>query len=229
MLDSGSEAASLACGCLAAAMNAVVEAHEFGIREGLHRQPWAESFVGDGVRVYVETLPVWYMREVASLIEQCLEVLETHRVPARHAEDWLIVIQFMHNARDALVPWGRGLDRVSAGPRPGAEPMTEGRLPSILRVDRLAALTTTEGARRLAGAARIVRRQLKEESVVPLTDEQRRLLKAVASGRPVADLAEELGYSRRSMYRRLSRLWQQLGVAGAVAGIHKATAEGLLD
>lgn len=100
--------------------------------------------------------------------------------------------------------------------------------PSILRYDRLAALTTAEGARRLARAADAVR-QLGEAPTAPLTSEQRRLLKAVASGVAVADLADEFGYSRRSMFRELAKLWKELGVDDRIQAVRKAAAEGLLD
>ena len=41
--------------------------------------------------------------------------------------------------------------------------------------------------------------------------------------------AEEFGYSRRSLYRQLSKLWRALGVAGRMEAVRKAAAEGLLD
>lgn len=63
----------------------------------------------------------------------------------------------------------------------------------------------------------------------PLTSEQRCLLKAVASGAAVADLATEFGYSRRSMFRELAKLWKELGVDDRIQAVRKAAAEGLLD
>lgn len=62
-----------------------------------------------------------------------------------------------------------------------------------------------------------------------LDDEKMRLLKAVASGAAIADLAADLGYSQRSMYRALASLWRALGVPDRVQGIRKAAAEGLLN
>ena len=165
------------------------------------------------------------MSEVASLIHHRVEVLEAQRISAHYAEDWLIVIQFMRNFRDALATLGPA----GGESEPSAWPGVEGRLPSVLRVDRLAELTTTEGARCLAGAADAVRLHLAGVSVALLTDEQRGLLMAMASGRPVADLADELGYSRRSMYRHLSKLWETLDASGPIEGMLKAAARGLLN
>ena len=62
-----------------------------------------------------------------------------------------------------------------------------------------------------------------------LDDEQMRLLRAVASGAAIADLAADLGYSQRSMYRALTALWRALGVPDRVQGIRRAAAEGLLN
>ena len=61
-----------------------------------------------------------------------------------------------------------------------------------------------------------------------LDESQRRLLIGVASGAAIVDLAEELGYSRSSMYRELSKLWQALGVSDRAQALRKAAAEGLL-
>ena len=57
----------------------------------------------------------------------------------------------------------------------------------------------------------------------------RHLLMRVAAGMRIVDLAEELGYSERTMYRMLARLWEQLGVEGRSAGLLRASDEGLLN
>ena len=208
-------------------MGAVVEAYKFGIPEGPHFQPWTEAYSRDAVEVYAETLPLWYIREIASLFRHGAEAMEEHNIPVSKAQDWLIVIQHMHNASDAMARWVEA-HRDPSTSRSTSPAEVVDRAPSILRYDRLAALTTAEGACRLARAADVVRR-LGEASTAPLTSEQRRLLKAVASGVAVADLAAEFGYSRRSMFRELAKLWKELGVDDRIQAVRKAAAEGLLD
>ena len=209
-------------------MGAVVDAYGFGISEGPHRWPWTEAYARDAVEICAETLPLWYIGEIASLFRHGAEVMEERSIPASQAQDWLIVMQHMYNASDAMTRW-TGSHREPGTSRPAGAAEDVDSAPSILRFDRLAALTTAEGACRLARAADAVRQHLGAELGVPLTDEQRRLLKAVASGVAVADLAAEFGYSRRSMFRELDRLWKTLGVDDRIQAVCKAAAEGLLD
>ena len=63
---------------------------------------------------------------------------------------------------------------------------------------------------------------------VALDDDQRRLLEGVSAGLTVSDLAAQLGYSRRSIFRELSRLWDALGVPDRAHGLRKAEEQGLL-
>lgn len=208
-------------------MEAVVEAYKLGIPEGPHLQPWTEAYCRDAVEVYAETLPLWYIREIASLFRHGAETLEERNIPVSRAQDWLIVIEHMHNSSDAMTRWVRSRREPSTSRSTGPADVVD-RAPSILRYDRLAALTTAEGACRLGRAADAVQ-QLGAALVTPLTSEQRRLLKAVASGVAVADLAAEFGYSRRSMFRELAKLWKELGVDDRIQAVRKAAAEGLLD
>ena len=55
------------------------------------------------------------------------------------------------------------------------------------------------------------------------------LLKRLADGVAIADLAAEMGYSERSVYRALAGLWKKLGVPGRKEGVRKAASVGLLD
>ncbi len=209
-------------------MGAVLEAYEFEVPEGPHRLPWTEAYSRAAVEVCAETLPLRYVREIASLFRAGSAAMEEHNIPTSQAPAWLIVIQHMRSAGDAMTRWAESHREPGASRAVGPAEVV-GRAPSILRFDRLAALTTAEGARRLTGAADAARQQLREALEVPLTGDQRRLLKGVASGLAVADLAVEFGYSRRSMHRELTKLWKALGVGGRIQAVRKAAAEGLLD
>ena len=209
-------------------MAAVVEAYKFGIPEGPHRQPWTEAYCRAAVEVCAETLPLWYIREIASLFRDGAAAMEERNIPTSQAQDRLIVIQHMCNVSDAMDRWAESHREPGASRAAGPAEAVD-RAPSILRFDRLAALTTAEGACRLAGAADAARQQLGEVFEVVLTGDQRRLLREVASGAAIADLAVEFGYSRRSMHRELAKLWKVLGVGGRIQAVRKAAAEGLID
>lgn len=70
--------------------------------------------------------------------------------------------------------------------------------------------------------------QLPELSL-SLADYQVTWLKDMATGMTVAQLAESEGYSEREMYRRLKRLYSELGVANRVEALVLAASAGVLD
>ncbi|MCY4663614.1 MAG: hypothetical protein OXC00_03010 [Acidimicrobiaceae bacterium] len=219
---------SLACGRIVGAARAIVEAHRFGVAEGPHEHPWTAAYLREAIGIYAAALPVSYQRDVASLFSHCADSMARHSIPASLAEDWLIVSEYLTNASDTIVDrLASQLDQARA--RPGEPPGIDDHEPAVVHFDRLAALTTREGARRLERAALAVKGHVGGTAPNTLDDEQVRLLRAVASGAAIADLAADLGYSQRSMYRALSALWRALGVPDRVQGIRKAAAEGLLD
>ncbi|MCY3649085.1 MAG: hypothetical protein OXG40_05050 [Acidimicrobiaceae bacterium] len=219
---------SLACGRISGSARAIAEAHRFGVAEGPHRHPWTAAYMHDAIGVYAAALPVTYQRDVASLFGHCADSMARQDIPASLAEDWLIVSEYLTNATSAI------LERLAAQPDPapacgGEPPGIDDHEPAVVHFDRLAALTTRGGALRLEQAALAVKGHASGGSPGALDDEQMRLLKAVASGAAIADLAADLGYSQRTMYRALASLWRALGVPDRVQGIRKAATEGLLD
>ncbi|MCY4663582.1 MAG: helix-turn-helix transcriptional regulator [Acidimicrobiaceae bacterium] len=99
----------------------------------------------------------------------------------------------------------------------------------MIHYDRLAALTTLDGARRLERAAMAVQRHIGQPSPARLDDGQRKLLNKLADGAPIVDMAADLGYSERTIYRALDRLYRMLGVTDRLQAVRKAATEGLLD
>lgn len=219
----------LACGRIAGGARAIAEAHRFGVPEGSHDELWTSEYHGDAVRIYGESLPRSYQRDIASLFSHGNDALAEMTIPTRLAEDCLIVGGYMRNACAAIVAW---LDAEPGGleaPEPADPPEIDDRTPVVIHFDRLAALATREGACRLERAAVAVQHHVGTSPVPALDNGQQRLLRGVASGKPIIDLATEYGYSRSSMYRELSKLWRALGVSDRAHAIRKAAEEGLLD
>lgn len=218
----------LACGRVAGGAKAIAEAHRFGVPEGPHDALWTAEYHADVVEIYGESLPAPYQRDIASLFSDSAKAMTDYDIPAALAEDWLIVTGYLRHASEAITVW---LDSEPAKSRPQTANglQIDDRTPMVIRFDRLAAVASHEGACRLERAAVAAQRHVGAPSALVLGDEQRRLLRGVASGTAIVDLAEELGYSRRSMYRELSKLWKALGVPDRVQGLRKAAAEGLLD
>ena len=221
----------VACGRIEAAGAAIVEAHRLGIPEGPHARPWEEDYVQAAVNIYAESLPPWYQREMAALFGQASKALGEMSIPARLAEDWVIVTSYLDSARATILHW-LASEEIAASARPPAsvEPVTEQATPPLMiRFDALARLTTSEGAMRLNEAAVAVREHM--DAAVPegLDERELELLKQLAKGAEVADLAAREGYSERSIYRAMASLWTKLGVPGRKEGVRKAAMEGLLD
>ena len=115
------------------------------------------------------------------------------------------------------------------GPTRRGRPALPDTPPMVIRYDALAKLTTLDGATRLEQAALTVMNHMAQSVPATLDQAERHLLERVASGVPVVELAAELGYSRRSMFRALARLWRKLGVSNRTEGMRRARSQGLLD
>ncbi|MYA85384.1 MAG: hypothetical protein F4Y12_07350 [Acidimicrobiaceae bacterium] len=210
-------------------VNAMSECYRFGVPEGPHSEPWGAEYHREAVHVYNESLPWTYQRDIAKLFRDSLSAMAEGLIPAELAEDWAIVTAYMREAADAIEDW-----LASGEPRPdrsglAVSPELMADIPRVVHWDALAALTTKGGTRRLKDACVAVKLYLDAEAPQSLKASERLMLGKLASGAAISDVASEMGYSERSMYRELSRLWDKLGVSGRAAGVHKATAEGLID
>ncbi len=209
----------------------MLEAFRFGVPEGPHREPWAPEYHRESVHVYNESLPWSYQRDIAKLFRDCLSAMAGCLIPSDLAEDWAIVTAYMREAAGSIEDWlssGESrLDRSGPAVSPELELMAD--IPRVVHWDALAGLTTQDGTRRLKNASVAVKQYFDAEMPQSLEVSERLMLEKLASGAAIADVASEMGYSERSMYRELSKLWNKLGVSGRAAAVHKATAEGLID
>ena len=143
----------------------------------------------------------------------------------------MIITDYMVSARTAILEW---LASVESKPHQRAStslPTVDEQEtpPLVIRFDSLARLTTSDGARRLEQAAISVRQHMEAPVPEMLDERELELLKRLADGVAIVDLAAELGYSERSVYRALASLWKKLGVPGRKEGVRKASSAGLLD
>ena len=221
----------VACGRIAGAAAAVLEAHRLGITEGPHEQPWTLAYARDAVHIYTESLPAWYQSDIAALFGRSLSTMAGCQIPARLAQDWVIVTDYMGSARTTIQKWLASMESdehlKSSASTPAVD--TQPTPPLVIRFDALARLTTSDGARRLERAAISVRQHMEAPAPEVLDDRELGLLKRLADGAAIADLAAEIGYSERSIYRELAGLWKKLGVPGREEGVRRAASVGLLD
>ena len=142
----------------------------------------------------------------------------------------MIVSSYMISAGSAMLAHYAALPSHMSEPdvSPSGEFAVSESLPMVIRFDLLARLTTSEGARLLERGAVAVRDHM-DVSLPTLDDVERHMLNRLNAGTAIADMAAELGYSERSMYRSLARLWDKLGVPDRKEGIRRAAEGGLLD
>lgn len=90
-------------------------------------------------------------------------------------------------------------------------------------------LTTRRGVLRLLQAVLAIQQHLSSTVPQHLNSEEQRLLKLISEGAHISEMAADLGYSQRSIYRHLSKLWEKLDVTGRTEGLERAITEGLID
>lgn len=207
----------------------MLDAYRFGTAEGAHTELWKAGFHHDAVRIFGESLPPSYQRNVARLFRDAENAMTARSIPSDLAEDWAIVAAYAREAAASIEDWLVSAEARPSRRDPAGIPELTGTAPSVVHYDALARLSTRAGAQRMELAAATLLRYLDESMPKPLADGERQVLRRLVAGMPVADIAAELGHSERSMYRELSRLWTNLGVSDRSAGIRKALAEGLID
>jgi len=220
----------VACGRIAGIEAAIVEAHRLGVGEGHHEFPWTLAYQREADHIF-GSLPMWYESDVAALFGRCAEIMDECSIPARLGPDWMIVTECLVSTRQSILERLASADP-DARPRTSTsgEPIDKLETPPFtIRFDALAAMTTTAGAMRLEQAATAVRRYMEAPAPELLNDREHELLKRLADGEAIADIASKMGYSERSIYRALASLWKKLGVTGRMQGVRKAALEGLLD
>jgi hypothetical protein len=207
----------------------MARAYDFNVSPGPHDEPWTAAYHRDAVGLYAEALPPSYQVDIESLFRHCAESMDQGSIPASLAGEWVIVRSYLANAADSIAEMLEGGNLRPPEPVSGGGVDTSEEPPPVVRYDRLAALTTQAGALRLESAASAVQTHTAGGPGPELDDDQRRLLEGVSAGLSVSELAAQFGYSRRSIFRELSRLWDALGVPDRARGLRKAEEQGLLE
>lgn len=220
----------VACGRIAGYANAILETHELGVTEGPHELLWSAEYQREAVRVCAASLPTPYQICVGELFRYSSELMADETIPGHLAEDWMIIMSYMNSVSAAVSEhYAVAGSQMLKPDVPLPEGIAVGEsLPMAIRFDLLARLSTSEGARRLERAAIAVREQM-ETPLLVLEDAERHMLTRLTNGMAIVDIAAEMGYSERSMYRSLARLWEKLGVPGRKEGIRRAAEGGFLD
>ncbi len=222
------ETIGLVAGRMAGVAGEYVRSYELGHEPADDAPPpWSLAFQAGAVDTYLLTLPLEYLRDLATDFGACGELMaSTHRPEGATADQWDIVASFLVNYREAVLRHPEPADRAPSPPDPASIDETA---PGVLRIGQLAAMCRREDAERLAEAAAAVEAACAESQVPELSDDQLGWLADAAAGLSVVDIAERSGWSRATMNRRLGELWEALGTDSRSEGLVAAAAFGLLD
>lgn len=186
----------------------IVRAHDLGIGEGDHSEPWTLGFQRSAVEVYLETLPHDYLRGVAMAYEGCARKMSTVACSGSAAEDWGIVRSYLSSVSEAI--WEH----------PDIEPPRVWETvqtlmatpPALLRYDDLAALVRSDGVVRLRSASETVRGTCQRLLYRTPSSDEIKVLRLIVAGKRKIDIAVEVGCSERTLYRQLRDLCVEMGV-----------------
>jgi DNA-binding NarL/FixJ family response regulator len=198
------------------------QAYAYGVPQGTISAPWSHEFQSAAVPIYLESMPMRYLVEDVNRLGVGAELMRHLTTPERINPAWRIVVDYLDASIEAIADLPRE-SSIDVDPF-DLDPVA----PSILRFDRLACLVCSEGVNELYVAADTVWAFSHQQIRLPITSHQSDILRAIAHGKPVVEIAEQCAYSERAIYRELRRIWTRLGVSNRSQGIAKAERLGLL-
>ena len=188
---------------------AIQQGHEFGVGPGVHDEPWTLEFQQIATSVYAETLSWGYLLGLSDAFEDCADLMLALGVPDNHAVEWTRIKQYLQFTAKAI---REGAD----GPITDHEHKTasdiEPTTPPVMPFGKLAQLVSAAGAETLIDAGSKVEQLCGEYDSCPITEQEKIWLNRLHHGDRTIDIAVEIGYSERSLYRALHELWERLGV-----------------
>ena len=217
------EVATLYAGRVAGYAAELETAHELGARPGGHHKPWSIEYQREAVPIYLSTMSITYLRDLAANFSRAADVLE--RWAPGPSGAWGIVATYLRSSDQAINEHPSPAPR---SPEPGDILSIAPSTPSAMRFDLLATLVSAEGAARLRRAGNEVVYDVETSARPELTVSQRALLIEIGAGATAAELAEAHGWSERTIYREMSRIWAALGASNRVEGLLRAKDLGLL-
>ncbi len=205
---------------------AIAQGHAFGIEAGEHTELHTLAYQRAATPIYAETLPWSYLSELAAKFNEAAAQMAMAEVPDEVAEPWETVRSYLRSATTALT-------EAAPGPPKTATPEDIATIapttPPVMRFGHLARIVHPDGARQLIEAARAVEQACGEDDECPLSEQEKSWMARIINGDRTLDIAEDDGYSERSLYRALSDLWERLGVDNRLEAIALVTDNGWLD
>lgn len=205
---------------------AIAQGHAFGIDHGAHRDLHTLAYQRAATPIYAETLPWSYLSELAAKFNEAAAQMAMVDVPDEVADAWDFLHSYLRSATTALT-------EAAPGPPKTATPEDIATIapttPPVMRFGHLARIVHPDGAQRLIDVAGAVERACGATDACPLSEQEKSWMLRIIDGDRTLDIAEDDGYSERSLYRALSELWERLGVENRLEAIALVTDNGWLD
>ncbi len=203
----------------------VLRVYELGYAEMSNASPpWTLAFQQDAIDIYLETLPIEYLRDLAADFDACAALMSCER-PVAVEKEWGIVGDYLANSAEAIVNHPQSANRA---PHLAAPASIEPSTPSLMRFGLYAERSCRRHVLDLHEAASAVQKYC-ERGVPELTDDEVLWLNALVSDVTISELANQFGWSRRTMCRKLDGLWKKMSVSGREHGLVEAGRLGLIQ
>ncbi len=203
---------------------ALGQAHQFGTAPGQIHDVWGTQFHHQALPLYQTVLPDWYLRRTGYIFAQGANIMAKTQAPEGTERDWNIISSYLWSMSEVIIE--------TVGEHDGNEDDLdiEPRTPAVMPFNDLAALTTIEGATRLAAAAKNVATSLETGPMAsnPLTDEEQQWLRQFSNGAKTIDVANQFGFSERHLYRLLNDVYTKLKADTRIAAVLIAETNGWL-
>ncbi len=199
----------------------IAEAHDLGYGPGEHTDIWGVESQRKAQKVWKETLPPSFLRQVADSYERCAWLMGSGLPDESVVGDWENVARYLGAVAAAIDEDPDCAVQMETSDPPGIENM-----PEVIHYEKLAELLHPDAAERLHAAAGAVARFCRFNSSIAPDKMQLACLQGLANGEKHADLAKRLGYSERHLQRILAGMWHQFGVDSTIQGVSHAVAQG---
>lgn len=202
----------------------IAEAHSLGHGPGGDTDIWGVEFQRKAQRVWKETLPPLFQRQVADSYQRCAWMMGSVSPDESVVGDWENVARYLGAVAAAIDEDPDCAKQKAPSDSPGI-----GHLPEAIHYEELADLTHPDAVERLRAEAATVARFCRFNSSAAPDETQLACLQGLADGEKHSEIAHRLGYSERHLQRILAEMWHQFGVESTIEGVAFAVAQGWIN
>ena len=210
----------------------ILDAHSFGFGPGNVDDLTSAAFHERAIGAIASSLPWPYLVAIGRHFAETASILAKNGSGQCDVDDWLMVMSFLRSASASLLNNAPDEARTLADEGESAFIVLD-RSPTVTRFDLVAEISSQAGAEALVSAAVAVAAEWSDAtefraSSLGLSEIEIQLVRRLAAGTSVVDIGHEIGYSERSVYRKLDQIWRKIGAGSKSDGLVRLGKAGLL-